>query len=147
MQAIFISERPSVKTVVYAAAMQPGGRPTTRERSALGQRIAQARVAAGISQKQLAEKLSTSQPAIAYWERAAVNLRSDVLANIAAALGTSVDSLLGTAPTKSRVATAAPAGKVRQAFDAVSKLPRRQQDAIVKVVSALVAQATVKTTD
>lgn len=145
MQAIFISERPSGKTVVYAAAMQPGGRPTTRERSALGQRIAQARVAAGISQKQLAEKLSTSQPAIAYWERAAVNLRSDVLANIAAALGTSVDSLLGTAPAKNRAPSAVPAGKVRQAFDAVSKLPRRQQDAIVKVVSALVAQAAVKT--
>jgi transcriptional regulator with XRE-family HTH domain len=140
MQAVFISQAISDKTLVYVSGMHPGGRPTTRQRTALGERIAKARIAAGISQKQLAETLGTSQPAIAYWERAAVNLRSDVLANIAAAVGTSVDTLLGITSTQSRAA-AAPAGKVRQAFEAVSKLPRRQQDQIVKVVSALVTQA------
>jgi hypothetical protein len=34
-----------------------------------------------------------------------------------------------------------PPGKVRQAFDAVSKLPRKQQEKIVDVINALVAQA------
>jgi hypothetical protein len=36
---------------------------------------------------------------------------------------------------------AGPKGKVRQAFEAVSKLPRRQQEHVLKVVNALVAQS------
>jgi len=125
--------------------MHPGGRPTTKKRTALGERLAQARERAGISQKDLAAKLGITQPAVAFWERSAANLRSDVLSRIAEALGTSVDDLLGTsAPATRRMVAAkaaAPAGKARVAFDAVSKLPRRQQDHILKVVHALVAQA------
>ena len=33
-----------------------------------------------------------------------------------------------------------PAGKLRQVFDDVSRLPRRQQELIVRVVAALVTQ-------
>lgn len=53
-------------------------------------------------------------------------------------LGVTVDELLG----KSKPArVSSPGGKSRQAFEAVSKLPRRQQEQILKVVNALVAQA------
>lgn len=142
MQASFISKAPSPKTIVYDAAMHPGGRPTTKKRSPLGERLAQAREQAGISQKDLAAKLGITQPAVAFWERSAANIRSDVLTKIAQALETSVDNLLGTPAQKRRAAVAAaPMGKSRQAFEAVSKLPRRQQDKIIDVVNALVAQA------
>ena len=36
---------------------------------------------------------------------------------------------------------AGPKGKVKEAFEAVAKLPRRQQEHVLKVVNALVAQA------
>ena len=101
-----------------------------------GQRIAQARERAGISQAQLAERLGVTQPTVAYWERQAVNIRSDVLARIVQALDVSTDELLGTKPASTR--TAKPAGKARRVFDAVSRLPRRQQEKIVEVVEAMV---------
>lgn len=53
------------------------------------------------------------------------------------ALGVTVEELLGE-PKARRAAT--PGGKTRQVFDAVSQLPRRQQQKIVEVVQALVAQ-------
>jgi transcriptional regulator with XRE-family HTH domain len=117
--------------------MHAGGRPTKEPRSALGQRIAQARERKGISQAQLAELLQVKQPTVAYWERKAKNIRSDVMTRLAHALGVSADVLLG---TKAPPPQAQPAGKARAAFDAVSRLPRRQQDKIVEVVQALVAQ-------
>jgi len=116
--------------------MHAGGRPTSKPRSPLGQRLAAAREQAGISQAQLAERLGVTQPTVAYWERQAVNIRSDVLTKIARSLDVSSDELLGTKPSTARAVK--PAGKARQAFDAVSRLPRRQQAKIVEVVEAMV---------
>jgi len=100
----------------------------------LGQRIAEARERAGISQAQLAEKLGTTQPRIAYWERKAVNMRSDVLAKIAQTLKVSTDVLLGRKPPKA----GKPIGKAGQLFDAISKLPRRQQAKVISVLQPFV---------
>jgi len=72
-----------------------------------------------------------------YWERSGQIPRSDVVAGIARVLGVSVEEVLGEAQPRRAVA---PGGKVRQAFEAVSKLPRHQQQKIVDVVEALVAQ-------
>ena len=63
--------------------------------------------------------------------------KSDVSSPMAKALGVTVEELLG--EPKLRRATV-PGGKARQVFDAVSQLPRRQQQKIVEVVEALVAQ-------
>ena len=65
---------------------------------------------------------------------------------MAEALGVSVEDLLivETGKTASRKAAKSngrpPAGKVREVFDRVSKLPRRQQEHIVNWVSAYVSQ-------
>lgn len=123
--------------------MHPGGRPTKNPRSAIGQRITQARERTGISQAQLAERLGVTQPTVAYWERKAINIRSDVLARIAQALDVSTDELLGTKPSSTRAVK--PAGKARRVFDAVSRLPRRQQEKIVEVVEAMVEKHSKRT--
>ena len=57
--------------------------------------------------------------------------------SMAKALGVTVEELLG-APKPRRAA--APGGRAGRVFEAVSRLPRRQQDKIVDVVEALVAQ-------
>ena len=63
---------------------------------------------------------------------------SEILPKLAQTLGVSMDELLIFKPAK---ATGGPKGKAKEAFEAVSRLPRRQQEQILKVVNALVAQA------
>jgi transcriptional regulator with XRE-family HTH domain len=95
------------------------------------------RETAGLSVRELARQIGESHTNVSYWERSGQIPRSDKLAAIAKALGVTVENLLGE-PSPRRVTT--PGGKVRQVFEAVSKLPRRQQQKIVEVVEAFVAQ-------
>ena len=102
-----------------------------------GSRLAEARKAAGLTQSDLAAKLGVAQSNISFWESWEKPPRGEVLPKIAAAVGVSVDALLGLKPAKPKPE---PTGKVQQAFAAVTRLPRRQQEQILKVVNALVAQ-------
>jgi HTH-type transcriptional regulator/antitoxin HipB len=116
-------------THVYNAAMS----------QKLGSILADLRRAAGLSQNALAAKLGVPQSNISFWEKWDKPPRGEILPKLAEALGVSIDELLGfKAPRRKAV----PNGKARQAFEAVSRLPRRQQDQIIKVVTALVAQHT-----
>jgi transcriptional regulator with XRE-family HTH domain len=114
------------------------GRPSTKPRTDFGQRMADARERAGLTQQQLAERLGTSQRAVAHWERDPVALRPDQIAAVADALNVSTDELLGRA-AKDR-APKGPPGKLRLAFERAHKLPRHEQNQIVKFVEAYVSQ-------
>jgi hypothetical protein len=74
---------------------------------------------------------------IGFWENNGIIPRSDLLAPMAEALGVSVNDLLGKASKPKRAA--APMGRARLVFDQVSKLPRRQQQHIIRVVEDLIA--------
>jgi transcriptional regulator with XRE-family HTH domain len=91
-----------------------------------------------LSQRQLAQRLGVHHSNIGFWESGATPPRSDVLPAMADALGVRVEELLGREVKRKMVA--APNGRARLAFNAVSKLPKRQQQKIVEVVEALVAQ-------
>jgi transcriptional regulator with XRE-family HTH domain len=92
------------------------------------------REAAGLTQKQLADKLSVSVSNVGFWERWDKPPRGEIISKLAEALGISVDTLLGTTPPKSRPV---PKGRLHEAFQAATKLPRRQQQKIAEVVEAL----------
>jgi transcriptional regulator with XRE-family HTH domain len=124
------------QTPLYDSLMQTG-RPANKPRTSLGERITAARTDAGLTQQQLADKVETTQRVIAYWEREAVSLRADQIDSLADALNISTDELLG---RTSRQRSGGPIGKARQVFEKVSKLPRNQQQRIISVVEALVAQ-------
>lgn len=128
---------------VRALPFVPMGRPAQRERPPYGQHLAALREAAGLTQVQLAEKLGVRQSNIAFWERSEKPPRGDVLAPLAAALGTGVDELLGVKPPRLRRPEAK--GRLQQVFDATAKLPRRQQEKIIEVIQALLAQHREKT--
>ena len=64
-------------------------------------------------------------------------LRPEQIEAVAKSLKVTVEHLFGADSQKQN----GPVGKVRQTFEEVSQLPRRQQQHIVKVVSALIAQA------
>jgi transcriptional regulator with XRE-family HTH domain len=121
----------------YAPVMKTG-RPAKSERSDFGARLHELREAAGLTQQQVAEQLGISQPSYALWERSNVALRPEQLTALAKILGVTTDALLVGDERKNR---GGPVGKARRVFEEVSKLPRGKQDHIVKVVSALIAQA------
>jgi transcriptional regulator with XRE-family HTH domain len=123
----------------YTWAM-PQGRPASEKRPQLGERIAQARLQAGLTQKQLADKLGTTQRVVTYWEREAVGLRADQLAQLAEALGVSADYFLGR--DEKRRGTG-PAGKARLLFEQVSRLPRNQQQRILATVEDMLVARSV----
>ena len=116
----------------------PGGRPTNKQASLLGARIAHARQHAGLSQNGLAQKLGISRNVIAQWERSAVALKAEQLLALADTLSVTVDSLVGRdQPTKRG---GGPVGKARQVFERVSQLPRAtQQRILANVEDALTA--------
>jgi len=116
-------------------------RRTERERPAQGRRLVELRKEAGLSQYELAEMIGEPQPNIAYWELSDKPPRSDVLHKLADALGVSIPELLSINGRKVVVSNSTrPAGKLRQLFNDVSRLPRRQQEHIVRWVSAFVRQ-------
>ena len=98
------------------------------------------RLAAGLSQTELARIIGVPQPNIAYWELSEKPPRSDVIPKMAEALGVRVDDILIGDGQVVRERRGGPTGKVRQVFEDVSRLPRRQQEKVVEFVSAFVKQ-------
>jgi transcriptional regulator with XRE-family HTH domain len=94
------------------------------------------REAAGLSQRELARIIGQDQSNVSFWERTGKKPKSEILIPMAAALGVTVEELLGEKkPRKAR-----PAGRALTSFEKLSDLPRSQQKKILDVVDALVAQ-------
>jgi transcriptional regulator with XRE-family HTH domain len=114
------------------------GRPSKHKRPEFGQRLHQLREAAGLSQQQLAGELGMSQRAYSHWERRPVALRPDQLQSLALALNLPVEALLANGQSKKR--GSGPAGKMRQLFEAASKLPRSQQEKILSILQPFIRE-------
>lgn len=112
------------------------GRPTSRKRTAFGNRIHQAREAKGISQKQLADKIGVSQRVLSWWEREPVALKTEQLSALAQALQVSADFLLGREATPPRAK--GPKGRMLKLFEIASNLPRKQQEKVAAVLEPFV---------
>jgi transcriptional regulator with XRE-family HTH domain len=121
----------------YDGGMQTG-RPSKRPRAPFGQRVYAARQVAGLSQAQVAAKLGLTQSGYSSWERDAVALRPDQIAQLARILKVSAEALLGQSETGIGRKSGGPIGKVRQIFERVSRLPRHQQSKVVEFVEAFV---------
>lgn len=126
MQAISVSP-------VYFVAMKDDNQIQAR-----GQRLRNSREKAGLTQRELAARLELHHSNIGYWERSGNLPGPAVLIPMAKVLGVTASSLIG----EDRRSTPAskPIGRARMAFEAVSRLPKRQQQKIVEVVEAFVAQ-------
>ena len=91
---------------------------------------------------ELAGILGVPQSNIAFWEQSEKPPRSDVLPAMAQAFGVRLEELLKVEAEKRTPAKKknGPTARVREVFDRVSKLPRRQQEKIVEFVSVFVTQ-------
>jgi len=94
------------------------------------------REAAGLSLRELARLIGEHPSNVSFWERTGKTPKSEVLVPMAAALGVTVEELLG----ERKPRRAGPTGRALQSFERVSHLPRSQQKKILDVVDALLAQ-------
>ena len=131
MQAISITSFPPA----YDDGMQQG-RPSSRPRPPFGQRLFVARQTLGLSQAEVAARLGITQAGYAAWERDSVALRPDQVEKLTEILNISVDELFGKEKNGRR--NGGPVGKARRLFEAVSKLPRSQQQHVLTVLEAFV---------
>jgi transcriptional regulator with XRE-family HTH domain len=131
MQALSLTRKDPAYTWLMAM-----GRPSKKQRTPFGERLYTLRQQAGLSQQQLADRLGISQRAYAHWERNPVALRPDQLLGVAEALNVSVEELVGNSASKKQ--GTGPAGRMRQLFEAASKLPRSKQQKIAAVVEAFI---------
>jgi transcriptional regulator with XRE-family HTH domain len=113
------------------------GRPSKKTRPPFGERLHALREQVGLSQQQLAKRLGITQRGYAYWERNPVALRPDQLSSLADALGVQVEELIGNNGTKRR---GGPTGKMRQLFEAASRLSRSQQQKVAAVLEPFIRQ-------
>jgi len=96
------------------------------------------REASGLTLRAVAREIGVQPTNLSLWERTGKLPRADKIIPLAAALGVSPEEILG---QEKPVHGDAPKGRVREAFEQVQKLSRRQQDQILDVVDALVAKA------
>lgn len=90
----------------------------------LGQRIAQARKEAGLTQQQLADSLGISQPMLGSYEIGRRRLPASLLAPVAKEAKTSVEALIGEQTTSGK---RGPSPKLQRQIERVSSLPRARQ--------------------
>ena len=114
------------------------GRPAKQQRTPFGQRLHRARLAAGLTQMQVAERMETTQSAYAAWEREPIALKPDQITKLCAILKIRVEELFEDCPPKR---SSGPTGKARRLFEQVNELPRREQQRILATVEdMLIAQ-------
>jgi transcriptional regulator with XRE-family HTH domain len=94
-----------------------------------GSHLKTLREAAGLSQRELGERIGEIHSNIHFWESSGTLPRSDVLLPMAKALGVTVEELLGEARPRRAIT---PGGKLGSLVEQISKLPRRQQEKVVE---------------
>jgi transcriptional regulator with XRE-family HTH domain len=117
----------------------PGGRPTTKPAPKFGQRMAAFRIARGLSQRELGEKLGMTRDRVVYYEREARNPSLEVVQQIAAFFGVTVGELLNdTTKTKSKPG---PPSQFVQLAERLDQLPRAQQKVVARMLEGFLKQA------
>jgi len=136
MQTVFRYQPLFAPAEIYNSAMSRNNKKLTARQ---GQRLAELRKKAGLSQYELARLLGVPQSNIAFWEHSDKPPRSELLPRMAEILGVKLEDLIYIEGKATR-RVSGPIGKMRQVFEQVSRLPRSQQEKIVEFVSVFVKQ-------
>ena len=108
----------------------------------LGHRIARLRRENGLTQAELAQQLQVSQPVVSDYENDVIRLPADVLVQIAEILGASTDELLGRkAAPAARSGGAIKNRRLYRRLQEIEKLPRRDQEALLRTIEAFISKA------
>lgn len=110
-----------------------------------GQRLAQLRKAAGLTQEELARELGTTRRMIAYYETEVDYQPAALFPKMAEILGVKTDELLGSKNGTDKTAkTKIPVTRLWKRFKQVEKLPPQEKKQIVQLVDALLERQKLK---
>jgi transcriptional regulator with XRE-family HTH domain len=107
----------------------------------LGGRIARLRREKGMTQIELAERLRVSQPVISDYENDVIRLPADTVVQIAEVLGASTDELLGLKAPAAHAAGGIKNRRLYRRMQETEKLPRRDQEALLRTIEAFISKA------
>jgi transcriptional regulator with XRE-family HTH domain len=117
--------------------LRAGGRPQEKDAPPFGQRLAEVRRNKGLTQKELAELLSTTQKMVDYYERRAVNPALEVVQSCARVLKVPVSALIGDEQPVPARAKRGPQSQLERRFEQIKKLPRKKQQFIIELLDAM----------
>lgn len=120
---------------VYNVA-EMAGRPQTKEPPFFGQRLSAVRRSKGLTQQQLADKLSVKRSLIDYYETRCANPALDFIERAASALEVSVAELLGSQPNTTK-AKPGPTSQLQRRFEQVKLLPREKQKFVLQFLDTV----------
>lgn len=112
---------------------------STDPHETIGQRLARLRRERGLTQVELAAQIDVSQPVLSDYERGTLRLHGQLIVQLAGILGVSADELLGL--EKPRTGSAAPNRRLLRRLQQLEKLPKRDQQALLRTIDAFLAKA------
>lgn len=101
----------------------------------LGQRIAEARKCASLTQAELAQEVGGSQQVIADYERGARHIPAWRLVHVADTLGVGVEELLGNGKKVPR--RRGPTPKIQKQLEAIAALPKDRRRFVEEVLESI----------
>ena len=129
---------PQTAPTIRPMARKPRSAADKAHDKALGLRIAKLRKERGFTQIELADKLGLVQAIVSDYERGRLRPHSGVLARLAETLQISADELLGLKPVQK--ATGMRDRRFLRRLDAISELPKRDQDALLRTIDAFLSR-------
>lgn len=122
-----------LKNWIYNESMPKKSNNTPNE---LGNRLANFRKAAGLTQAEVAEALKIPQTTVSFYEREAPYLPSHVLVALVRLFGVSVEALLGIDEDEHR--KRGPKTKLERQFETIQQMPPSKQQFISKLLGEII---------
>ena len=116
------------------------GRPAKTEAPKYGKHLASLRLAAGLSQQQIADVVEVRQSTVASWERSARPPKGDFLPLLAKTYKVSLSTLIQCEESLSADRHRGPASRLEKLLAEAHKLPRRRQKRIADTLELLIQQ-------
>jgi transcriptional regulator with XRE-family HTH domain len=135
-----IHKRPSLGEFRPYHFRDMAGRRPSREAPPFGKRLAELRKERGFTQTELAGRLEISSKMVDYYERRATNPSLEIITKAATLFGVTIADMLGEELGRPR-ARPGPPSRLEGQLERVRLLPRRQQEHIIKTLTALLKQA------
>jgi transcriptional regulator with XRE-family HTH domain len=130
------------KRIQVSESVKPS-KAAKEEPPSFGQRLASLRRAAGFTQIELAAELGISQRMVAYYESPAATPPANLLPQIAAALGVSIDELFGVG-AKRRLVKQDGDSRLRRRLLAIDKLAIADKRQVLQVIDAFIERGQLK---
>ncbi|MBL8112466.1 MAG: helix-turn-helix transcriptional regulator [Acidobacteria bacterium] len=108
------------------------------ESEGLGGRIRRLRVAKGLTQDALGERVGLSRRMVAYYEVQGGEPRPELLLKLASALGVSVDVLAGLKPTPMAPSEPPVSPRLLRRIKKLEELPAHDQKAVLRMIDMMV---------